>query len=95
MSNYPHAQDLSNQANESDGKTANTTAVLALVVADPSQPDETTTKHPRSRKVWFWGILTVLLLGGGFMGWRLLGGREDPAAAQAPPPTALNRDFPH
>jgi RND family efflux transporter MFP subunit len=49
------------------------------------QPDEATAKPPRSRRVWLWSGLTVLLLGGGFLGWRLVGSREQPAA-QAPPP---------
>ncbi|MBW4693481.1 MAG: efflux RND transporter periplasmic adaptor subunit [Lyngbya sp. HA4199-MV5] len=57
----------------------------AAAVVDANQTTETTTKQPRSRKVWLWSILTVLLVGGGFVGWRAFGNRQ-PAAAQAPPP---------
>ena len=88
MSDYTPAIDASNQANELESKTENNAAVLTPVAADPSQTDKTTTKQPRSRKVWLWGILTVLLLGGGFVGWRLFGSRKAPAV-QAPPPTAV------
>jgi RND family efflux transporter MFP subunit len=88
MSDYTTANDTSNQANELESEITNN-AILTPLAADPSSTDETTPKQPRSRKVWFWGILTVALLGGGFTGWRLFGSRANPAAAQAPPPTAV------
>jgi RND family efflux transporter MFP subunit len=60
-------------------------SVLTSETTHPSPTKETAAKPPRSRKIWLWGILTVLLAGGGFVVWRSLG-NDQPAAAQAPPP---------
>ncbi len=86
-SDYVRTYDLSGQAQEPESNPANSSdSVLASASTELNQTDETTVKKPRSRKVWLWGILSVLLLGGGFIGWRSITSRENPAAAQAPPP---------
>jgi RND family efflux transporter MFP subunit len=59
-------------------------SVLASATIDPNPTNETAAKPPRSRRVWLYGTLTVLLLGGGSVGWRSFSSRQ-PAAAQAPP----------
>ncbi len=74
-----------NQSQQIDGNVANDSEAVSASAVDSSQTDETTAKKPRSRKVWLWSILTVLLIGGGFVGWRSFSNRQ-PAAAQAPPP---------
>jgi RND family efflux transporter MFP subunit len=60
-------------------------SVLGSETAHPSPTNEPPATPPRSRKVWLWGILTVFLAGGGFIGWRSFS-NDQPAAAQAPPP---------
>ena len=81
------------QARSLEGNAANSAtntagAVLASVSTLPNSTNETTAEPPRSRKVWLWGALTVLLMGGGIVGWRLFSNRQ-PAAAQAPPPLSV------
>jgi RND family efflux transporter MFP subunit len=76
----------SNPSQPPEGNGANDPGLKSAAVVDASQTDETTGKKPRSRKIWLWGTLTVLLIGGSFVGWRSIGNRENPAAAQAPPP---------
>lgn len=74
------------QSQQFEGNGVNDSGAVSASAVDSSQTDETTAKKPRSRKVWLWSILTVLLIGGGgFVGWRSFGNRQ-PAAAQAPPP---------
>lgn len=84
-----HANPSGSEADQSQpiaGNVATDSEAISASTIDSSQTDETTAKKPRSRQVWLWSTLTVLLLGGGFIGWRAFGSREDPAAAQAPPP---------
>lgn len=65
--------------------TNNSGSVVASVSTEPRPTEETSTKPPRKRKAWLLAILAILVLGGGgFVGWRLLGKREAPP--QAPPP---------
>ena len=92
MSNYPPSQDLSNQANESDGKTANTTAVLAPVVADPTQPDETTTKHPRSAQGLVLGHLNHAAAGWWFHRLAVIGRSKSSCCPSATPNCGQGRD---
>ena len=85
----PDRENLSNttQLDQSPPVKANATSESGLDSTStiPNQPDETAVKRPRSRKVWLWSILAVLLIGGGFIGWRAFSSRAKPAA-QAPPP---------
>ncbi|MEH1925920.1 efflux RND transporter periplasmic adaptor subunit [Nostoc sp.] len=79
VSSEPTA-DLKNSAANRSG------SVLAPVSTDPINTEETASKPPRQRKTWLWVILAVLLIGGGgFVGWQLLGNRKAPPA-KAPPP---------
>ncbi|MEH1767647.1 efflux RND transporter periplasmic adaptor subunit [Nostoc sp.] len=79
VSSEPTA-DLKNSA--ANGSSS----VLAPVSTDPINTEETASKPPRQRKTWLWVILAVLLIGGGgFVGWQLLGNRKAPPA-KAPPP---------
>ncbi|MEH1782388.1 MAG: efflux RND transporter periplasmic adaptor subunit [Nostoc sp.] len=79
VSSEPTA-DLKNSAVNRSG------SVLAPVSTDPVNTEETASKPPRQRKTWLWVILAVLLIGGGgFVGWQLLGNRKAPPA-KAPPP---------
>lgn len=65
--------------------TNNSGSVVASVSTEPRPTEETSTKPPRKRKAWLLAILAILVLGGGgFVGWRLLGKREAPP--QTPPP---------
>jgi multidrug efflux pump subunit AcrA (membrane-fusion protein) len=60
----------------------------AIVLASDVNPEKTDNgrdKQPGS-KVWLWGVLILLSLGGGFAIIRYFGNRANPAAAQAPPP---------
>ncbi|MBC7973218.1 MAG: efflux RND transporter periplasmic adaptor subunit [Verrucomicrobia bacterium] len=84
-----HAYPSDSEADQSqpiEGNVATDSGAVSASAVDSGSTDETTAKKPRSRKVWLWSTLTVLLLGGGFIGWRSFASREDPAAAQAPPP---------
>ena len=84
-------ENLSNSAQvehslPTEGNATNSAgAVLTPVPTDPNQPEEPIAKRPRSRQVWLWSGLTVLLLGGGFLGWRSFSSSAKPVA-QAPPP---------
>ncbi|WP_334965103.1 efflux RND transporter periplasmic adaptor subunit [Nostoc sp.] len=79
VSSEPTA-DLKNSAANGSG------SVLAPVSTAPINTEETASKPPRQRKTWLWVILAVLLIGGGgFVGWQLLGKREAPPPP-APPP---------
>ncbi len=74
-------------SDSSDTTAANGSgSVLARASTDPIPADKTSSKPPRQPKSRLWGILTVLLIGGGgFVGWQLLGKREAPPPP-APPP---------
>ncbi|MEH2438476.1 MAG: efflux RND transporter periplasmic adaptor subunit [Nostoc sp.] len=86
-SDHAHLSDSeADQSHLLEGNSAKDSGSISASAVDSSQTHETTAKKPRSRKVWLGSILSVLLIGGGFVGWRSFGSREDPAAAQAPPP---------
>ncbi|MEH1904404.1 MAG: efflux RND transporter periplasmic adaptor subunit [Nostoc sp.] len=71
--------DLKNSATNISG------SVAASVSTEPNSTEETSTKPPRKRKAWLLAILAILVIGGGgFVAWRLLGKREAPPP-QAPP----------
>ncbi|MEH1871410.1 efflux RND transporter periplasmic adaptor subunit [Nostoc sp.] len=59
---------------------------VTSVSTEPRPTEETSTKPPIKRKSWLAAILAILVLGGGgFVGWKLLGKREAPP----PPPPPL------
>ena len=64
---------------------ANQPGSVLATASTGAPPSGDTESQPRSRKVWFWSLLTALLLGGGFIGWRAFGNQAKPAP-QAPPP---------
>ncbi|MHC5938538.1 efflux RND transporter periplasmic adaptor subunit [Nostoc sp.] len=87
VSSEPTA-DLKNRA--ANGSSS----VLAPESTDPisteESTEETASKTPPQRKRWLWVILAVLLIGGGgFVGWRLLGKREAPPPAPPPLPVKV------
>lgn len=89
MPDYIPTLNSSGQTHKSESNTENNAgSALVLVPTDPSPTDETAAKQPRSRKVWLWGILSILLIGGGVVGWRWWSSRNAPAAP-APPPIAV------
>jgi RND family efflux transporter MFP subunit len=76
--------DSSDQTHQAESNsTDDASPVLASATTDVKPTDKTVAKPPRSRKVWLWGTLTILLLGGGFIIWRLFSNRQP--VAQAPP----------
>ncbi|WP_256875372.1 efflux RND transporter periplasmic adaptor subunit [Nostoc sp. C052] len=78
VSSEPTADLKNSAANRSS-------SVLAPVSTDRISTDETASKPPPQRKRWLWVILAVLLIGGGgFVGWRLLGNRKA-VPPKAPP----------
>jgi len=63
------------------------------VLENDAQPSsETSLQPPSAKRRWLWLLLTLVLAGGGFGFWRVLAPKSNapqPAAAQAPPPRAV------
>ncbi|MEH1860315.1 MAG: efflux RND transporter periplasmic adaptor subunit [Nostoc sp.] len=73
-----------------NGTARGSSSVLAPESTDPISTEETASKGPPQRKKWLWVILAVLLIGGGgFVAWRLLGKREAPPPAPPPLPVKV------
>jgi RND family efflux transporter MFP subunit len=89
------APDYSNSSNSAQAEhsrqledrhedASNSSALVLASDIKPSETDESKGKGPRP-KVWLWGALILLSVGGGFAIFRYFSNRSNPAA-QAPPP---------
>jgi RND family efflux transporter MFP subunit len=80
--------ERSHQLEENDASNVNKSSALVLASDVKPEDDEPGSKRP-GPKVWLWGALILLLLGGGgFLVFRAFSSRENPAA-QAPPPVPV------